>query len=92
MIIRILTEGQYEIPDGALDDLNALDDRLGAAVEANDEEQFRSAVQELASAVRGRGTRLADDDLRPSECVVPSDDTEMEDVRALLNDEGLIPG
>ena len=28
MIVRILTSGQYDVPDDALDDLNAVDEGL----------------------------------------------------------------
>ena len=37
MIIRILSEGQFEVPDAELDGLNELDAALESAVESGDE-------------------------------------------------------
>ena len=37
MIVRILGEGQLDVPDAALDTLNELDTALQGAVDANDE-------------------------------------------------------
>jgi len=42
--------------------------------------------------VRQAGTRVSDDYLGPSDLVLPDPDSTLEEVRALLGDEGLIPG
>ena len=47
MIVRILGEGQFDLPGEVLDDINALDDAVTAAVEAGDEEAFASALASL---------------------------------------------
>lgn len=92
MIIRILGEGQYDVADEGIDRLNALDDDLLAAVESGDGSAFESALGRLLSAVRGLGTPLAVDALVSSELVLPAADAALDEVRALLSDEGLIPG
>ena len=42
--------------------------------------------------VRSRGVQLADDELLTSDVVLPPQDATAKEVRALLNEDGLIPG
>ena len=92
MIVRILGEGQRRIDEGALDGLNSLDEDLVAAVEAGDEDRFATALSALLGQVRQLGTPIPDDDIVPSDLVLPSSDASLAEVRELLGDEGLIPG
>lgn len=89
MIVRIMGEGQFELPDAALERLNELDDALEAALV--DEQGFPAALTALLDTVRGSGHRLSDDALVTSEVVLPPAGATIEEVRALLTDEGLIP-
>jgi hypothetical protein len=92
MIIRILTEGQYEIADAELDQLNSLDGQLQRAVDASDEAAFADELARLLGAVRGLGTPVAEDRLTRSDLVLPAPDSSLAEVAALIGDEGLIPG
>jgi hypothetical protein len=92
VIVRILGEGQLDVPEGELDSLNALDTELQSAVEADDDERFTQSLVALLSRVREVGTPLPDEEIVPSELVLPSADASLAEVRALLGDEGLIPG
>ena len=92
MIVRILGEGQFEVPDDQLDELNDLDEELTRAVEGGDEAAFSSALQGLLAGVRESGRRLSDDHLGPSDLVLPDPDSTLEEVQGLLGGEGLIPG
>jgi hypothetical protein len=92
MIIRILAEGQWQVPDDQVEDLNALDAKVEAAVEGPDEAAFAHALTVLLDAVRSRGERLPDDSLEDSDLILPPADATIDEVRALLTDEGLIPG
>ena len=92
MILRILEEGQLEVPDGAIDELNDLDDNLVAAVEAGDENGFRRSLNALLDRVRELGSPLPDDHLGPSELFLPPADSTIEEVRKLMDEEGLLPG
>jgi hypothetical protein len=92
LIIRILGEGQFDVPEGALDRLNELDDAVEAAIEAGDEETFRPALHALLEGVRTAGVQHAVDDLVPSDLVLPHGDASMAEVRDFLADDGLIPG
>ncbi|HKF88858.1 MAG TPA: hypothetical protein VKB85_12405 [Propionibacteriaceae bacterium] len=93
MIVRILNEGQWELSEEAVRDLNSLDDAVDKAVASGDQGQLASALQALLSRVRSTGTVVPDDELRDSDLILPDADSTVEDVRALLtdSDEGLIP-
>jgi hypothetical protein len=92
MILRILGEGQFEIADHTVEAMNGLDNELLAAVESGDDDAFHSTLTALLALVREVGVPVADDHLGPSELVLPGPDSTLEEVRALLGDEGLIPG
>jgi hypothetical protein len=80
------------VPDGELAALNALDDELQSAVESSDESTFTSSLSALLSRVREVGRPLPDDEIVPSELVLPAGDATLAEVRELLSDDGLIPG
>ena len=92
MIIRILGEGQWQLADDKMDDLNGLDEKVESAVDASDEAAFVEALARLLDAVRTGGERLPDDSLEDSDLILPPSDATIDEVRALLTDEGLIPG
>jgi hypothetical protein len=92
MIVRILGEGQLEVDDSATDELNELDQALEQAVNSGDEQSFRSALTALLDRVRGVGRPVAADTIAPSDLILPYADADIDDVRQMLKDDGLIPG
>jgi len=92
MIVRILGEGQYDVPADALVELNDLDDALIEAVESADAGTFAAALGELLQRVRAVAAPHAPDALDSSDLILPGPDSSLEEVQALLGDEGLIPG
>lgn len=92
MIVRILGEGQMQLADEHLSALNALDNSLESAVNAEDEAAFRQALDALLAKVRSLGSALPADALEDSDLILPSEDATLEEVREILGDEGLIPG
>ena len=92
MIIRILGEGQYDIAEGDVDALQELDTRLEEAVSGDDDPTFRAALAALLAKVREAGKPVPDDQLLPSDAVVPAEDAHVDEVRVMLTDEGVIPG
>jgi hypothetical protein len=92
VIIRILGEGQFDVADTAVDRLNELDSSLEAALEAGDEESFRTSLQALLDGVRQAGEPVAVDALVPSTLVLPYAEASLHEVRDLLSGDGLIPG
>jgi hypothetical protein len=91
VIVRLMGEGQYQVEDGLRDDLNGLDDRAQAAIDAEDEPSLDGILDEMWELVRGRGERLADDDLSASDLIIPPSDLTLEETRKLFSEEGLIP-
>lgn len=91
MIIRISGEGQYQVPDDSLAQLNELDAAVEAALDA-DEAQFTAALAALLAMVRDAGSEVADDELLESDVILPASDATAADVRAVLRSDGLIPG
>jgi hypothetical protein len=92
MIVRILGEGQFVLPEDALDRLNELDSAVEAAVEAGDEAAFAPALAALLDGVRTVGTPHEIDSLDESDLILPPADATLLEVRDLLDDDGLIPG
>jgi len=91
MIVRIATEGQYEIPDEDSDRLNDLDNEVVAAVEAGDEERFQEAFASLIELVRTEGKPVADDVLEESAVILPPPDMTFAEAGEQFTGEGLIP-
>lgn len=92
MIVRIATEGQYELAEDDVEALNALDNEAVAVCENGDEGAFETTYARLLDFVRGKGTPLADDDLRGSDVILPPPDVTMEEAAREFSGEGLIPG
>lgn len=92
MIVRILGEGQLNLEHAALDELNKLDDELLSAVRDGDEAKFRAAMDTLLARVRELGTPLPVEEIKPSDFILPSADSSLDEVRDLLSSDGLIPG
>ncbi|MFJ6698746.1 hypothetical protein ACIQM4_22085 [Streptomyces sp. NPDC091272] len=92
MIVRIMGEGQLDLADSHFAELNKLDDELLAEMENGDGPGFRRTLEALLDAVRTLGSPLADDSLEPSELILPAPDSTLEEVRAMLTEDGLIPG
>ena len=91
MIVRILGEGQWDVEEAHLEVLNTLDGAVEAAVEADDDAAFSASLTALLDAVRTQGTRLEDDSLEDSDLILPPSDATVDEVRAMLSDEGLVP-
>jgi hypothetical protein len=88
VIVRILGEGQYTVPDERRDALGKLDDAVAEAVDHGDQARFADALAALIAEVRSSGVALADDAFAPSDLVVPFADSSLEETKALLADQG----
>lgn len=87
MIVRILGEGRYDVPDAAMGDVDRRDADLAAALDAGDQEGFARALSALVDAVRSSGTLIPPDDLQPSTRVVPHAGSTLDEVRDLLAED-----
>ena len=69
MIVRISGEGQFDVPESHVDELNRLDGDLTKAVDAGDDGQFTTALEALLASVRTAGEELPADWIGPSDLV-----------------------
>jgi hypothetical protein len=91
VIVRISEEAQYDLPDDLHGKLNDLDDATVAAVDSGDESGFYRAFEALLDFVRSNGTVVGDDDLRPSEIILPPADLTYHEAGQDFSGEGLVP-
>jgi len=92
MIVRIMGEGQFEVPDSLVARLNELDNAVLDALDSGDEADFRVSLAALLAAVRAAGSPVAHDALVSSEATLPYEEATVGEVRELLHHDGLIPG
>jgi len=90
VLIRILGEGQYEMPESSLAELNRLDAALERALNTP-EPDVQPALDALLDFVRSTGVRPPDHEARESDVILPFADASEEDIRRMLTDEGLVP-
>jgi PspAA-like protein len=91
VIVRISNEGQYRVDDSLHGRLNELDDAAVAAVDADDEDAFHEAFEELLELVRKAGRELGDDDLEASDVILPPSDLTFVEAGEEFTGDGLIP-
>lgn len=91
MIVRVMGEGQWRVEDDLQGRLNELDDRALAALQAGNEEELDRLLEEMAQLVRDEGERLPDEELSPSDAIIPPSDLTLEETRELFEGDGLIP-
>jgi hypothetical protein len=91
VIVRLMGEGQFRVDDGLLAQLNELDDRAQAAADEGDEPELDRLLDAMWLQVQSGGERLDDDDLHPSDIVIPPSDLTLEETKRLFSDDGLIP-
>jgi hypothetical protein len=91
VIVRLMGEGQYRVDDSLRERLNELDDQAMAALEASNEVELDQRLEQMFALVRAEGEPLPDDDLSPSDVIIPPADLTLEETRELVSHEGLIP-
>jgi hypothetical protein len=91
VIVRIATEGQYELGDADIGELNKLDDDVLKACDGGQEASFEAAFTKLLDYVRTRGKRVGEDVLIGSDVILPPPDVSIDEAKAELTGEGLIP-
>lgn len=90
MIVRISGEGQYELDDAAVHKLDELDTKLTDAVHSGNVEEFHKLLHETITFVQGSGAPVPDDQVVPSEVIIPPDDVSLDEARNFFTDEGLM--
>ena len=91
MIVRIATEGQFELDGRNAQELRELDNKAIGQCAAGDEEVFRATFAQMLALVRSHGRQLPEDELVPSDVILPPPDVSFEEAQAGFSGEGLIP-
>jgi hypothetical protein len=91
VIVRLMGEGQFRVPDDVREQLNALDQEAMEALDAEDETELDKRLDDMWDLVRERGEPLDAGDLSPSDVVVPPSDLTLQETRKLFAEDGLIP-
>ena len=91
MIVRILTEGQYELDSDYLDQLNAIDNDVVSAIADGDRARFSGLFQDLLAVVREHGKPVPAEYLHESDVILPPPDTSFEEAAELFIGEGVGP-
>ena len=86
MIVRILGEGRYDVPDADMPAIEQADATLVDALDRADEAAFSGALADLISLVRHTGTLIPADDVTPSGLAVPHEGSSLAEVRELLTE------
>lgn len=92
MIVRISTEGQYEVAESDVPGLNELDNAAVGACESTDEAAFAQTFGALLDYVRTKGTPLPEDELVGSDIILPPPDVSLAEASRDFQGDGLIPG
>ena len=91
MIVRIATEGQFELSQSDYEPINDLDNQVVEAVEAGAEARYKDLFGQMIELVRSKGRQLGDDELSHSDVILPPGDTTLEEAREEFTGEGVIP-
>ncbi len=92
MIVRILTEGQYNLPGAYIDDLNRIDNELVEVVAAENKAEFDRVLKQMLDLVREKGSPVPLDELVESDLVLPEPDITLLEAEEMFVGEGLLPG
>ena len=92
MIVRIATEGQFNLPGAYIDPLNDIDNELVEAVEAGDRAGFSELLGRMLALVREHGRPVPVDELVESGLMLPAADLTLEEAQVLFVGEGILPG
>lgn len=91
MIVRISGEDQYRLDDSACARVNELEAAVAKIVEAGQQDGFSDAYEQLLDYVRSAGQRVGEDELEPSDVILPPADLTFAEAGREFTGEGLIP-
>lgn len=97
MIVRVLGEGRFEVPEPSIPALDRLYRDLVISIRADDDAAFRLALPSLLTEIRHRGAALPPGRLGVFDVLVPGKDCTLGDAHVLLQvvtslRTGVIPG
>lgn len=89
MILRILGEGTFDVPDEAMASVARLYRELRRVVARHDDAAFASLLSALLTDVRLRGTSIASDDVGPCDLLLPGESEDVGGARIVFEVDDL---
>ncbi|WP_342304978.1 hypothetical protein [Methanolobus sp. ZRKC5] len=89
MIIRIVSEGQYEVPSSLFDELNVIDNEIVELVSKGNEEEYGVKLSKLIDMIKTNGKQLDDSDIVESNIIVPPGDLTFEEAKEIFTGVGV---
>jgi CBS domain-containing protein len=90
MIVRIMGEGQYDLDERVLQELNAIDNRIVDHVRKNEADEFRADLGRLISTVKSNGKQVDAKEITKSDIIIPPKDLTLEEAKGIFKGDGLI--
>lgn len=91
MIVRISNDGEYELPEDLVAQVNEIDNEVVSAVEAGDEARFKELFARLIETIKAGGSPIPPEDLAVAQVIVPPADLSLEEAKHEFTGEGIIP-
>ncbi len=92
MIARISSEGQFRLESACLDKLNEIDNQLVDVVAKGDEMGYKRLLDQMLNIVRTEGQPVPNDEVLPSDVILPAPDTTFQEAMELFSGEGVFAG
>ena len=89
MIVRILTEDQYQLDDTHLPAIAKLDNALEEAASKSDEAQFNTLLHQLIGFIREQGKVVPHEELVTSQMLIPPADMSMQEAKKYFEENHL---
>ncbi|KGK98016.1 hypothetical protein LI82_09725 [Methanococcoides methylutens] len=90
MIIRIMGEGQFEVPGSLFDELNIIDNRIVELVAKENEADYRTELSRLINVIKSNGKQLDDASIVESNIIVPPEDLSLQEAKEIFTGSGLL--
>lgn len=90
MIIRIMGEGQYEVPGSLFDELNVIDNRIVDLVDQGNEDDYKAELLKLIQVIKSKGKQLDDSSIVESNIIVPPEDLSFKEAKDIFTGSGLL--
>jgi hypothetical protein len=91
LIVRILTEGQFNLPGKYIDELNDLDNQIVEVVAEENEAEFDRLLKKMLDLVRDNAEPVPVEELVESDLVLPEPDITLLEAEEIFAGEGLLP-
>jgi hypothetical protein len=86
VIIRIMGEGQYHVPEVLCDQLREIDNRIVALIEEGNEKEFRKELFKLISEIKEKGEVVEEDKILVSDIIVPPENMSFKEVKDVFKE------